>query len=56
MSDLVKSMTYQLYQDVSAGGVPIIIKNGIPKLVLIDRLVIKDTSLPKGHQKTTECL
>lgn len=47
---------YQLYQDVSAGGVPIIIENGAPKFVAIDRVVIKDTSLPKGHQDPGESL
>ena len=56
MSNSVKDITYQLYQDVSAGGVPIIIENGMPKLVIIDRLAIKDTSLPKGHQKANESL
>ena len=47
---------YQLYQDVSAGGVPIIIEDGVPKFVAIDRVVIKDTSLPKGHQDPGESL
>jgi len=56
MSNSVKDITYQLYQDVSAGGVPIIIEGVIPKVAVIDRSVIKDTSLPKGHQKANESL
>jgi 8-oxo-dGTP pyrophosphatase MutT (NUDIX family) len=48
--------TYQLYQDVSAGGVPVIVEDGVPKFVAIDRVVIKDTSLPKGHQDEGESL
>jgi len=50
------TVTCQLYQDVSAGGVPVIIKNGIPMFVAIDRVVVKDTSLPKGHQELGESL
>jgi 8-oxo-dGTP pyrophosphatase MutT (NUDIX family) len=51
-----ETTTYQLYQEISAGGVPIIIEKGVPKFVAIDRVVVKDTSLPKGHQKAGESL
>lgn len=51
--DVVK---YQLYQEVSAGGVVVIVDKDKPKFVVIDRAVIKDTSLPKGHQEAEESL
>lgn len=57
MDNNTKDVTvYQLYQDISVGGVPIIIEDGKPKFVAIDRVVVKDTSLPKGHQDSGESL
>lgn len=55
-SHLIDVTKYQLYQEISAGGVVIIIKDGKPNFVAIDRVVVKDTSLPKGHQEANESL
>ena len=51
MGNSVKDIAYQLYQDISVGGVPIIIENGIPKLVVVDRLVVKILLYLKGIRK-----
>lgn len=47
---------YKTYQEISAGGVPVLIENGKPMFVVVEREVIKDISLPKGHQKSGETL
>lgn len=47
---------YDLFQEISAGGVVVTKQENKIKFVVIDRKIIRDTSLPKGHQKKEESL
>lgn len=47
---------YQLFQEISAGGVVILEKNGKQLIITIEREKMKDHCLPKGHQDPNESL
>jgi len=47
---------YQLFQEISAGGVVILEKNGEQFIITIERKKMKDQCLPKGHQDPNESL
>jgi len=47
---------YQLLQEISAGGVVILEKNGKQFIITIERKRMKDKCLPKGHQDLNESL
>ena len=48
--------SYKLYQEISAGGVVIVQRDGHCFVVTIERGNVKDFSLPKGHQNPGESL
>lgn len=47
---------YELFQEVSAGAVCVIEKDGIVNVLTIEREKMKDFCLPKGHQEPGESL